>query len=85
MKCITKDGKRYLLESDHGKVSYLMRAGMDMVRNVMSENGAIVMMEAGRINESELHPGYPICIDNNYFFPGKVEPLTEIKPKKSRR
>lgn len=85
MKVITRDGKAYCLESEHNKVSYLMKAGNDMVRNVMSENGALGMMKVETLTENDEHPGYPICVNGTFFFPGKVEDVNEPAPEPKAR
>lgn len=92
MKSVIRDGKVYSLESDHGKTSFLMRAGADMVRNVMSEGGALDMIAHGNVTESDTFPGHPIAVNDTYFFPGTVteenapaEPEPTPVPKKKRR
>ena len=72
MKSVIRNGKVYALETDHGKVSYLMRADTDMVRNVMSEGGALDMIAHGNVTESDEFPGHPIAVDDKFFFPGTV-------------
>ena len=91
MKSVIRDGKVYSLETDHGKVSYLMKAGEDMVRHVMSEGGALDMIAHGKLTQSDEHPGHPIVVDGKFFFPGAVAdesvPVEELAhvPKKKRR
>lgn len=91
MKSVIRDGKVYSLESDHGKVSYLMKAGEDMVRHVMSEGGALDMIAHGKVAQSDEHPGHPIAVDGKFFFPVAVAdetvPAEEPDPasKKKRR
>lgn len=72
MKALTRDGKVYALDSERGKVSYLMRLGSDIVRKVMSEAGAMSLMNEGKLSTSEDQPGYPIVVNERYFFPGTV-------------
>lgn len=72
MKSVIRNGKVYALDTDHGKASYLMRAGADMVRNVMSEGGALDMIAHGNVTESDEFPGHPIAVDDKFFFPGTV-------------
>lgn len=72
MKSVIRNGKVYGLEIDHGKVSYLMRAGADMVRNVMSEGSALNMIAHDKVCESNAFPGHPIAVDDKFFFPGTV-------------
>lgn len=72
MKSVIRNGKVYALDTYHGKVSYLMRAGAGMVRNVMSEGGALDMIAHGNVSESNEFPGHPIAVDDKFFFPGTV-------------
>ena len=72
MKSVIRNGKVYALETDHGKVSFLMRAGADMVRSVMSEGSAVDMISHGNVTKSNAYPGHPIAVDDKFFFPGTV-------------
>ena len=72
---ILRDGKIYTLTADkHEKVSFLMQAGKDIVRNVMSLDGAMrILRDAVSItHEPEKYPNYPICVDLTFYFPGTV-------------
>ena len=72
MKSVIRKGKVYALDTNLGKVSFLMRAGADMVRNVMSEGSAVDMISHGNVTESDAFPGHPITVDDKFFFPGTV-------------
>lgn len=87
MKAVIRGGKVYALASERGKVSYLMRAGADMVRNVMTEGGALDMMTQGKLSQSDEFPGHPIAVNDQFFLPGTVEDENAPvpAPKKKRR
>lgn len=78
MKSVIRENKVYTLDSERGKVSYLMRQGSDLVRKVMSEAGALSLMNEGRLSISEDQPGYPIAVNGRYFFPGEVHEKENI-------
>lgn len=94
MNEITKDGKKISLRVDKGRISFLMVAGEDTVRNVMSFDGAIRLIRDGKVTDgSALHPHHPVCVDGKYYFPGTMEevdaefltavdvpPTPEVKP-----
>ena len=79
MKTIIRDDKKWELRANRGSVSYLMKAGRDFVRNVMSEDGAYQIMTDGVLTESAMVPGSPICVDDQFFFPGNVSEI-EAEP-----
>ena len=71
---IIRDGKIYSLTADkHEKVSFLMQAGNDTVRNVMSLEGVKrCIRDAVKVTDaSDIHPHHPICVDEKFFFPGE--------------
>ena len=57
-----------------GKVPYIMAAGKDFVSSAMSQSDAERICAAGT-KISTRFPGYPISVDNKYFFAA-----TSIKP-----
>ena len=78
---VTLNGITYTLEADkHEKVSFLMKAGLDTVRNVMSLDGAIrTIKESIKItNAADEHPHHPICVDWKFYFPGTIEVSTPL-------
>lgn len=94
MNEIIKDGKKITLQVDKGRISFLMIAGEDTVRNIMSFDGAVRMIRGGQVTDgSKVHPHHPVCVDGKYFFPGTMEevdpnflnaveapPTPEVKP-----
>ena len=80
---VTLNGITYTLEADkHEKVSFLMKAGLDTVRNVMSLDGAIrTIKESVKItNAADEHPQHPICVDWKFYFPGTITTEMENVP-----
>lgn len=69
----------FKLKSDNGRVSALFRAGKDMVRTNISVSAAQHLIDVGQISESD-YPGYPICVDNTWYFEG-----VEIKKAKKAK
>ena len=66
---------RYTLKSTNGKVTFLLRAGKDLVKNQMAIASAQHIIDNGKILKSDI-TGYPINIDNKWYFEGKVEKRT---------
>ena len=55
-----------------GKVGFIMRADKDFSRNEMGVNAANAIIEKGKVTESTLFKGYPLCVDDKYFFAASV-------------
>lgn len=51
-----------------GKVPYIMVAGSDYVSGEMLVETAKKIYADGEKRASNLFNGYPICVDNKYFF-----------------
>ena len=51
-----------------GKVPYIMVAGFDYVSGEMPVETAKKIYADGEKRASNLFNGYPICVDNKYFF-----------------
>ena len=51
-----------------GKVPYIMVAGSDHVSGEMPVEVAESIYAAGESKSSDQFKGYPICVDNKYFF-----------------
>ena len=62
---------KYTLKSTNGKVTFLLRAGKDLVKNQMAAASAQHIIDNGKILKSDI-TGYPINIDNKWYFEGKV-------------
>lgn len=67
------------LKSVDGKVSYIMAAGKDFVKDEMSLAAAERICSRGTQTASKLFPGFPICVDDKFYFAG-----TSTKPKSSK-
>ena len=61
----------YKLKNVNGKVTFLLRTGKDMVQNQMSVASAQHIIDNGKIMKSDVN-GYPINIDNKWYFEGEV-------------
>jgi uncharacterized protein YneR len=70
----------YKLKNVDGKVEFLLRTGKDFVRNTMSVSSAQYIMENGNITKST-KIGYPINVDDTWYFKGEVVPKTPRKNK----
>lgn len=75
----------YKLKNVNGKVSFLLRAGKDMVRNQMSMASAQHLLSNGKVTKSNIKD-YSICVDDKWYFEGEVykkaAPQTENIPQK---
>ena len=60
------------LNSINGQVTFLLRTGKDFVKNTMSEAAAKRIIDTGKTTDSKV-PGYPIAVNDTYFFPGVEE------------
>ena len=65
----------------NGMVPYIMVAGKDPVSAEMPEAKALKMVAKSTKRASNRFPGYPICVDDKYYFAGTPE---RSKPKKQR-
>ena len=70
----------YKLKNVNGKVTFLLRTGKDMVQNQMSVASAQHSIDYGKIMKSDVN-GYPINIDNKWYFEGEV--FKRTAPKKT--
>lgn len=62
-----------------GKVGFIMAAGDDFVRNEMGVNAANAIIEKGEVTESTLFKGYPLCVDDKFFFAASVSSKKKSK------
>ena len=67
----------YKLKSTNGKVTFLLKAGTDFVKNEMSVSAAQHIIHTGKVTKSD-REDYPICIDGKWYFDG--EPMKEKAP-----
>lgn len=68
-----------LKKNDKNYVNSLLRTGNDFVKNGLSVSAAQHIIDTGDMVESDI-PGYPICIDNQWYFEGEL--IEEEKEKK---
>lgn len=61
----------YKLKSKDGKVTFLLRAGKDFVKNQMAVASAQHIIDTGNLKKSNKE-GYPINVDNKWYFDGEV-------------
>lgn len=67
------------LKVKDGKVRFIMATGDDFVRNEMGVNAANSIIEKGTVTESTRFKGYPICVDEKFYF---AAPVTKRKAKR---
>lgn len=58
-----------ILKVENGTVAYVMRAGKDLVRDEMSLAAAERICAKGT-KVSKTVKGFPICVDDKFFFEG---------------
>lgn len=61
----------YKLRSTHGKVTFLLRTGKDLVKNQMAIASAQHIIDTGEIKKSDIE-GYPINVGDKWYFEGDV-------------
>lgn len=62
-----------------GKVGFIMATGDDFVRNEMRVNAANAIIKKGEVTESTLFKGYPLCVDDKFFFAASVSSKKKSK------
>lgn len=65
----------YRLKNTSGKVTFLLRTGKDLVKNQMAIASAQHIINHGKLMKSDVS-GYPINIDNKWYFEGEVSKRT---------
>ncbi len=65
----------YRLKNTNGKVTFLLRTGKDLVKNQMAIASAQHIIDHGKLLKSDVS-GYPINIDNKWYFEGEVPKRT---------
>lgn len=61
----------YKLKNVNGKVTFLLRTGKDLVKNQMAIASAQHIIDHGKIKKSDVK-GYPINVDDKWYFEGEV-------------
>lgn len=61
----------YKLKSVQGKVTFLLRTGKDLVKNRMAVASAQHIIDTGKTKKSDVS-GYPINIDDKWYFEGEI-------------
>lgn len=65
----------YRLKNTNGKVTFLLRTGKDLVKNQMAIASTQHIINHGKLMKSDVS-GYPINIDNKWYFEGEVSKRT---------
>ena len=65
----------YRLKKRNRKVTFLLRTGKDLVKNQMAIASAQHIIDNGKVLKSDVD-GYPINIDNKWYFEGEVSKRT---------
>lgn len=73
----------YKLKNVNGKVTFLLRTGKDFVKNQMILASAQHIIDKGKMLKSDVE-GYPINIDNKWYFDGKVFKRTASTKNKNK-
>ena len=60
----------YRLKSRNEKVTFLLRAGKDLVKSQMAIASAQHIIDNGKLLKADID-GYPITIDNRWYFEGE--------------
>lgn len=68
------------LKEVNGKVSFIMKAGKEFVKNEMPVAEAQKFVKNGKIAESDKFKGYPVCVNDTYYFAATM-PKTKAEPK----
>ena len=56
------------LKEVNGKVSFIMKAGKEFVKNEMPVAEAQKFVKNGKVAESDKFEGYPVCANDTYYF-----------------
>ena len=63
-----------------GEIKYLMRAENDVVEGKMlPENADRMIEQAEKVERSDEFPGYPIAVNNKFFFPEREKKIEAKK------
>ena len=72
----------YKLKSVNGKVSFLLSTGKDKVRNQMPVSSAQHIIDNGTLKKSD-QKGYPINVDDMWYFEGEIYKNSKLKAKEN--
>ena len=64
----------------NGKVTYLMRAGKDIVEGTMNVEKAQSILDSATDVKETNNINFPVCADDKWFFP-VVQDKKKLKPK----
>lgn len=68
------------LKEVNGKVSFIMKAGKEFVKNEMPVAEAQKFVKNGKVAESDKFEGYPVCANDTYYFAATM-PKTKAESK----
>ena len=68
------------LKEVNGKVSFIMKAGKEFVKNEMPVAEAEKFVKNGKVSESDMFKDYPLCVNDTYYFAATM-PKTKVEPK----
>lgn len=69
---------KFVLNKD-GRVPFLMIAGDDVVSHDMALERVEQLCREGKKTASTRFEGYPVCVDNKFFFAAVSEPAPKKK------
>lgn len=61
-----------LKKNENGDVWYIKKAGSAYVKATMPIGKAEGIIGTGKVKESDKFDGFPIAVDDEYFFPGEL-------------
>lgn len=61
----------YKLKNVHGKVTFLLKTGKDLVKNQMAVASAQHIIDNGKLAKSSVE-GFPINVDDKWYFEGEI-------------
>ena len=74
-----------MVKAVNGVVEYLMKTGNDMVKACMPEEAAQKMVDEADLCEiTDTFSDFPLCVNEQYYFPVVKEPEKAPKAKKAR-
>jgi len=74
----------FKLKNRNGKVTFLLKTGNDFSKNEMSISAAQHIIDTGNLVESDKE-GYPICVDEKWYFEGEPVKVEVTIPEKSEK
>lgn len=67
------------IANENGIVTFIMKAGKDLVKSTMSLSEADKIIKKGKITESTEIDGYNLSVDDKYFFAVEKDPNKKKK------